>query len=275
MAEPKTAFVVDEPLNVEAERHITDAEEAASRRPEVSAASAGVPTKVDLEPARTPEEADAIISELVYGPRVSWRDPSISMDISRFVSARDDTGMPISLKLVGRGLTRLSESIGRLTSLQTLDLGHNHLTSLPESIGALVNLQKLDLSYNQLTSLPESIGALANLQKLYLYYNQLTSLPESIGALASLHTLWLTVNQLSSLPESIGHLNSLQRLYLCYNQLTSLPESIVSLSSLREIYLSGNCLRKNELRVSLESIASLDNLSFGEQHTSRLSSCTP
>ena len=74
----------------------------------------------------------------------------------------------IGLDLVSLGLTRLPETLGQLTALQSLDLSINQLTTLPEWLGQLTALQGLGLRNNQLTTLPESLGQLAALQWLDL-----------------------------------------------------------------------------------------------------------
>ena len=51
--------------------------------------------------------------------------------------------------------------------LQSLSLSFSQLSSLPPEIGKLTSLQSLDLSgNNQLSALPESIGQLAQLKRL-------------------------------------------------------------------------------------------------------------
>ncbi len=161
----------------------------------------------------------------------------------------------IGLGLYNQGLKTLSESIGNLTYLQTLELESNMISTLPESITKLKILQRLYLSRNKLTTLPESIGNLSSLQKLHLSGNQLMTLPESIGDLKFLKKLVLYRNKLSTLPESIGNLSSLIELSLGRNQLSTLPESIGNLSSLKEL-----SLHDNKLRTLPESISRLNSL---------------
>ena len=122
----------------------------------------------------------------------------------RFLSFLKETGFkgslyPINPKAdeilgikVYPDLTSLPESIGNLTDLVTLDLGHNDLTSLPLSIGKLRSLTHfLYLSHNQLKSLPKTISELSNLKYLNITHNQFTILPESICHLANLRELRL------------------------------------------------------------------------------------
>jgi len=54
-----------------------------------------------------------------------------------------------------------------------LYLEDNQLTTLPESIGNLSSLETLYLYYNQLTTLPESICNLSSDCKIYVYDNLL------------------------------------------------------------------------------------------------------
>jgi len=184
----------------------------------------------------------------------------------------------VVLVLVNFWLKTLSESIGNLKSLRTLDLRSNRLKTLPESIGNLKSLEMLFLRDNQLTTLPESIGNLKSLGSLYLRTNQLKTIPESIGTLKSLRTLDLRRNQLKTIPESIGNLKSLVTLDLDSNQLKTIPESIGNLKSLGSLDLDSNQLttlpesignlkslrtlnlRRNQLTTLPESIGNLKSL---------------
>ena len=75
-----------------------------------------------------------------------------------------------------------------ILALTELHLELIELTRLPESVGKLTNLTRFYLISNQLTKLPESIGKLTNLTKLVLR-NKITELPESIGKLTNLTRL--------------------------------------------------------------------------------------
>ena len=115
------------------------------------------------------------------------------------------------LDLTGLGLTRLPETIGRLTHLWELILVNNKLTALPESVGRLTQLQSLDLSGNQLTELPETIGQLKQLWYLDLVDNKLVTLPESLRNLGSLKLLFLAGNDALGLPPEV--IGATRRIY--------------------------------------------------------------
>ncbi|KAK7330540.1 hypothetical protein VNO77_24735 [Canavalia gladiata] len=76
----------------------------------------------------------------------------------------------------------LPAAIGKLTSLEVLNLGSNFsdLKQLPDTFGDLINLRELDLSNNQITALPDSFGRLHNLTKLNLEQNPLEVPPVEI-----------------------------------------------------------------------------------------------
>ena len=88
--------------------------------------------------------------------------------------------------------------LGRLTTLNGLDLGLNRLTSLPAEIGKLVSLTFLNMYGNQLTSVPPEIGQLTELVSLDFQYNQLTSVPVELKRLTKLKSLGLRGNPLTS-----------------------------------------------------------------------------
>ena len=63
--------------------------------------------------------------------------------------------------------------LGKLTSLQYLDLSHNRLTGhIPPELGNLANLQGLYLNDNELTGpIPKELGKLSKLMALVLWDN--------------------------------------------------------------------------------------------------------
>ena len=136
-----------------------------------------------------------------------------------------------------KDLEILPDSIGKLDSLQFLDLSCTAIKSLPSSIGNLVNLERLKLSNSKLESLPDSIGALIKLPELNLSRTNISTLPDSIGKLTHLKALDLSSSQVKFLPSSIGNLVNLEMLDLSYSKLESLPDSIGALIKLPELNL--------------------------------------
>ncbi|KAI4795164.1 hypothetical protein KUCAC02_031599 [Chaenocephalus aceratus] len=91
-----------------------------------------------------------------------------------------------------------------------LDLHDNKLTSLPEDIGKLASLQILNVEKNRLKALPESIGELRLLQTLNLKGNSLSELPSTVGSLRSLRTLDLSDNNIVQLPKALVYIRTLE-----------------------------------------------------------------
>ncbi|KAK9069391.1 hypothetical protein SSX86_011294 [Deinandra increscens subsp. villosa] len=162
----------------------------------------------------------------------------------------------------------LPDSIGKLSSLITLDLSENRLVALPSSIGSLSSLTKLDLHSNKIIELPESIGDLLNLVHLDLRANQLTSLPPTFGKLFCLEELDLSSNNLSLVPESICSLTRLQKLNIETNNIEELPYMIGQCSSLKELLADYNKLKA--LPEAIGKIESLEILSVRYNNIGRL-----
>lgn len=99
---------------------------------------------------------------------------------------------------VGIGLTGAFPGVlGRLTSLQYLDLSNNRLTGpIPPEIGKLAKMQNLSLTANELSGpIPGELGNLPDLERLSLGANQLTgSIPSALGSLSKLAHLDLSDN---------------------------------------------------------------------------------
>lgn len=159
------------------------------------------------------------------------------------------------LTLSGLKLTRLPESLGQLTDLESLDLSNNDLRELPMFLGQLKQLRSLFIDHNQLSEWPESLSQLWHLVILHVSGNQLTTLPESLGRLTRLQELILWRNNLKTLPEEIGQLTELRALFVWANQLTTLPESVGQLKNLEDLWVSDN-----HLRVLPESLGQLRRL---------------
>lgn len=169
-----------------------------------------------------------------------------------------------TLDLSENRIAEIPESIGGLSSLQVLDLHANMISELPESIGDLLNLLNLDLRGNQLRSLPSTIDRLVRLQELDLSSNGLPSLPETIGSLVSLRKLNIETNNIEEIPHTISRCVSLKELHADYNRLKALPEAVGRIESLEIL-----TVRYNNIRQLPTTMASLSNfreldISFNE-----------
>lgn len=107
-----------------------------------------------------------------YNERYRWSD---NLPLMQWEGVGlNDEGEVVVISLDDHNLTGpLSEAIGELTSLETLELSNNAITSLPESLENLVNLQHLLICNNQIGGqLPASIATLTNLVYLDMESNQ-------------------------------------------------------------------------------------------------------
>ncbi|CAA7016629.1 unnamed protein product [Microthlaspi erraticum] len=153
----------------------------------------------------------------------------------------------------------LPDSLGKLTTLTSLDLSENHIVVLPNTIGGLSSLTRLDLRSNRINLLPESIGELLSLVNLNLSGNQLSSLPSSFSRLLRLEELDLSCNNFQILPESIGSLVNLKKLDAETNEIEEIPYSIGGCASLRELRADYNKLKA--LPEAIGKITTLEILS--------------
>jgi len=87
----------------------------------------------------------------------------------------------ISLSLSNNEISKIPDTIGRLSRIRELNLSFNNITEIPESIGLLTNLRKLDLSGNQIVDLPKSISKLTKLTHLNLNGNPIGDVPPEIS----------------------------------------------------------------------------------------------
>ncbi|KAJ1688933.1 hypothetical protein LUZ63_013088 [Rhynchospora breviuscula] len=187
-------------------------------------------------------------------------------------------------------ITYLSESIGKLISLRTLELNLDNLKCLPESIGQCRSLQNLIVNSQQIKRICNSMFIqalnLSDCSKLkrasvdvfrlinsirninLSYCSNLEEVPVSIGNLVSLECLNLShCRSLKCLPESVGNLQNLRVMNLsdCH-ELEEVPAAIGNLVSLEILDLS--CCWK--LKYLPESIGTLVNLNDMNLHCSRI-----
>ncbi|XP_050228421.1 plant intracellular Ras-group-related LRR protein 4-like [Mercurialis annua] len=170
----------------------------------------------------------------------------------------------VSLDLSENRIVALPSTIGGLSSLTKLDLHANKIAQLPDSIGDLFSLVVLDVRGNQLMSLPATCSRLVRLQELDLSANSLLSLPEFIGSLISLKILNVETNNIEEIPHSIGKCSSLKELRADYNRLKALPEAVGKIETLEVLSLRYNNIK--QLPTTMSSLSNLKelNVSFNE-----------
>lgn len=105
----------------------------------------------------------------------------------------------------------------RCENMQELILTENFLTKLPDSIGRMTKLNNLNVDRNALEDIPIEIGSCSSLGVLSLRDNKLKKLPSELGNCLSLHVLDVSGNQLHNLPYSLVNLQ-LKAVWLAENQ---------------------------------------------------------
>jgi Leucine-rich repeat (LRR) protein len=147
-------------------------------------------------------------------------------------------------KLTIRGfenVVSISEEIGQLKALKSLELSALGLWSLPTSIGQLNKLEALTLKkLKRITLLPEEIGQLNALKSLTLEdMDNLYALPTSLWQMDKLEALTLeNLRDITALPREMGQLNALKSLTLKnMDSLKTLPASLEQLSKLEVLTL--------------------------------------
>jgi Leucine-rich repeat (LRR) protein len=119
------------------------------------------------------------------------------------------------LNLWKKDLGHVPDYVWERTDLEVLILADNALSEISERIRNLSSLRTLDLGHNQITWLPESLGEITGLSDfLYLHDNRLSSLPSSIAFLKKLRYLNLSENAFSILPLPICGLSGLIELQI-------------------------------------------------------------
>uniref|UniRef100_A0A7N2MTY1 Uncharacterized protein n=1 Tax=Quercus lobata TaxID=97700 RepID=A0A7N2MTY1_QUELO len=137
-----------------------------------------------------------------------------------FVSENADIGNILSyfrclrvLKLFGKNIIELSDSVGELIYLRLLHISHTEIEELPNSITNLYNLQTLRIEdCLSLEDLPKDLSNLINLRHIYINHYEITRLPKDMGRLTSLQTLsfFIVNSDAGCRIEELGSLNQLR-----------------------------------------------------------------
>ncbi|WOL14424.1 hypothetical protein Cni_G23204 [Canna indica] len=147
------------------------------------------------------------------------------------------------INLVSKGISgTLPASLGKLTSLTSIQLQRNSISGPLPLIGDLSSLQFLYLDGNSFDSLPDGFfSGLSGLQKVSLDDLPLApwNLSQDISAAVGLEELSASNASLTgTLPDFLGSLPNLNLLRLSYNQLVgSLPTSLAG-SGLQQLLLN-------------------------------------
>lgn len=220
---------------------------------------------ITIDPA---EELDAGTFIL---PFEYWRDTLVVREI---LDSNDHTDIPVAevttekngrvgeLDLTNMDISTIPPSIGNLR-ITHLFLRENSISSLPDEIGKIASLEYLNVAINDLPGLPPTIGNCTRLKHLDASDNHLSgsNIPFEIGKLTSLTYLGLQRNTIRRPPPSLGDLIQLKVLDLGYNQIDRLPFQITALTNLDFLSVNYNRL----VHVPDEIEAWIDTYSFDEE----------
>lgn len=179
-----------------------------------------------------------------------WEEKNPSSNCCKWpgITCENETGKVSVLDLGSKKLTgKLSESLGSLNQLRTLNLSHNYLkSSIPISLFSMSNLQVLDLSFNDFYgAVPDTVN-LSSIQYLDMSQNYLNgSLPNHIcnGGRSELKILKLAANFFSGdLPSGFGNCTFLNHLCVGMNNLTRISEGVFRLRNISELIIPDNKL---------------------------------
>ncbi|KAJ1820797.1 protein phosphatase regulatory subunit Sds22 [Coemansia sp. S610] len=150
----------------------------------------------------------------------------------------------------------LIKDLSPLSSLPTLvevDFYDNRLKRISESIGQLTRLTSLDLSFNKIRAI-ENVETLAQLSELFFVSNKIARI-ENLGALRMLTNLELGANRIRQI-EGLGELEALEQLYLGKNKIAKL-EGLDKLKRLRVLSIQSNRIVTME---GLDELVALEEL---------------
>ena len=166
--------------------------------------------------------------------------PDIETDIPNLIEDICEMPKLKKLRITGKGLTELSVSIGKLSTLTDLNINYNKLNSLPEEIGQLTKLEQLHAYCNNITEIPTQLSKLVNITDISLCYNKIIHFPKELCQLSNLLYIDMSSNKITEIPKEIGMLTSLKQMIVDNNLLTDLPEELYMLPNLEKLHLYDN-----------------------------------
>jgi len=153
-------------------------------------------------------------------------------------------------------LQTLPITMCKLKNLKELLLKGNQIEHWPSCLGRLSSLENLELDHNKLKELPPvELARLTNLEFLSLVGNELEVIPQSVSSLQKLNELHLDKNKLKQLTCGVIALTNLQVLSLENNNLSVLPSLKNLHSSLECLFLYGNPVCDNDVQTTLLNTA--------------------
>lgn len=130
-------------------------------------------------------------------------------------------------------LTDLPQNIGKIGTLEYVDLAYNQLSSLPESLCQCTKIKNLSVQGNKkISALPEGLAQLKRLVYFCATSCSLTEVPEGLRACVDLFNVEISLNPIAALPDWIGEWRALNYLDIAHTQISQLPASIQKLPKL-------------------------------------------
>ena len=141
-----------------------------------------------------------------------------------------------SVNLSNNSITWMSETLGKMNSLETLELRECGLKELSE-LRTAKSLKQLDVSHNEITVITY-LSQLENLEHLLLNDNRVGNNLKALNGLSNLMVLDISNNNITSLDE-ISSLK-LNALYANYNKISDI--SVIDRSGMEDLSLNNNLI---------------------------------
>jgi hypothetical protein len=161
----------------------------------------------------------------------------------------------------GKGLSTISNNIGKCTNMKILNLFNNNINHLPKPMLSMVHLKDVNITHNPVAK--KLIAKNMSLDKIPVFVHQHLS--------KSLVELSLDNNRISQIGDEIERFVRLERLHMRNNRLgpDSLSSKILNLKRLKSFVVSGNPLansvnwaKKNLKKAKLDDAVSFLDSKF-------------
>ncbi|XP_047970130.1 receptor protein kinase TMK1-like [Salvia hispanica] len=226
-----------------------------------------------------------VFSFLVAAARSQSGDAAVMQELKKSINAPSQLGWtdpdPCNWKSVtcsrDKRVTRiqirqqnlqgsLPPSLGKLTSLQTLEVQNNQLSGALPSLAGLNSLQTLSVNNNNFTSVPpDFFDGMTSLQEVSMDYNPFTSwqIPAGLKSASALQKFTATSANISGpFPDFFGAatFSSLTNLHLAFNNIWGpLPASLAG-SSIQSLWLNGQMVGMNGSISVLQNMTQLTQI---------------